>query len=60
MQLCDVEFEFSQFSDGKTIGAHILIMSAGSSIFAALLQKSRESQSLIKVTIDDIAMEEFR
>lgn len=54
---CDVKFHFS---DGTTVGAHILILSAGSPIFAAMFQsKSKESKPL-NVTIDDIGIREFR
>ncbi|XP_046445271.1 uncharacterized protein LOC124194913 isoform X2 [Daphnia pulex] len=56
--LCDVAFHFS---NGKTIGAHVLILSAGSPVFASMFQakSGRESQAR-KVTIEDIGRKVFR
>jgi len=40
--LCDVEF---RFGNGKTIGAHVLILSAGSPVFAAMFQSKSGHKS---------------
>lgn len=54
---CDVEF---RFRDGTSIGAHILILSARSSVFSAMFQKSFIESQTRQVNIDDIEMEVFR
>jgi hypothetical protein len=55
--LCDVHF---QFKDGQSVGAHILILSAGSPVFSAMFQSGLlESKSRI-VDIDDIEFDVFR
>lgn len=56
--LCDVAFHFS---NGKTIGAHKLILSAGSPVFASMFQSKSELESQArKVTIEDIGRKVFR
>jgi speckle-type POZ protein len=55
--LCDVYF---QFKDGQSVGAHIVILSAGSPVFLAMFQSGLlESKSRI-VDIDDIEFDVFR
>lgn len=54
---CDVEF---RFRDGTSIGAHILILSARSTVFSAMFQKSFIESQTRQVNIDDIEMEVFR
>ena len=49
---CDVVF---QFQDGQTIGAHVLILSAGSPVFASMFQGSTDR----KVEIVDFEMAIF-
>lgn len=55
---CDVEF---QLKDDKKVGAHLFILSAGSSIFADMFDTGRllEDQSR-RVMIDDFEMDVFK
>jgi hypothetical protein len=54
---CDVQFKFI---NEQTIGAHILILSAGSPVFAAMFQPCISESTTRQVTITDIKMEVFR
>jgi speckle-type POZ protein len=54
---CDVHF---QFNNGKTIGAHILILSARNPVFASMFQSGMLESQTRKVTITDIDEEVFR
>jgi speckle-type POZ protein len=54
---CDVQF---RFKDGKSIGAHILILSIGSPVFSAMFQSGLLESQTREVTITDIELEIFR
>jgi hypothetical protein len=54
---CDVQF---LFKNGESIGAHILILSAGSPVFSAMFQSGFKESQTRQVTIDDIEPEVFR
>ncbi len=54
---CDVQFKFI---NEQTIGAHILILSAGSPVFAAMFQSCISESPTRQVTITDMKMEVFR
>lgn len=54
---CDVQF---QFKNGQSVGAHVLILSAGSPVFAAMFQSGLVEAQTRKVYIVDIEMEVFR
>ncbi|XP_046657469.1 speckle-type POZ protein-like [Daphnia pulicaria] len=56
-QRCDVQFKFI---NEQTIGAHILILSAGSPVFAAMFQSGMLESRTRQVTITDIDEEVFR
>lgn len=56
-QRCDVQFKFK---NEQTIGAHILILSAGSPVFAAMFQSGMLESRTRQVTITDIDEEVFR
>lgn len=51
---CDVQF---QFNDGEVIGAHAVVLSAVSPVFAAMFEESKERQ--VKIVVD-IEVEVFR
>ena len=51
---CDVQF---QFNDGEVIGAHAVVLSAVSPIFATMFEESKERQ--VKIVVD-IEVEVFR
>jgi speckle-type POZ protein len=54
---CDVQF---QFKNGQSIGAHIVILSASSPVFAAMFKPEfKESQTRV-VVIEDIDVQVFR
>lgn len=54
---CDVQFHLA---NGKSIGAHVCILSASSPVFAAMFQTGRfEEAQTRKVTIDDVEMNVF-
>ncbi len=56
--LCDVHF---QFEDGQSVGAHIVIFSAGRPVFSAMFHSGLlESKSRIVVIIDHIEFDVFR
>lgn len=54
---CDVNFHFK---GGQIIGAHILILSAGSPVFSAMFQSCFLESQTRKVNIEDIDPEVFR
>jgi speckle-type POZ protein len=54
---CDVQF---RFKDGKSIGAHILILSIGSPVFSAMFQSGFLESQTREVTITDINLEIFQ
>lgn len=53
---CDVLF---QFKNGQTIGAHILILSAGSPVFAAVFQSGVLESQPRRMTITDVEFNVF-
>ncbi|KAI9563075.1 hypothetical protein GHT06_010532 [Daphnia sinensis] len=53
---CDVQFRIQ----GITIGAHVVILSARSSVFAAMFQCDMQESRTKKVVIEDIEPEVFR
>lgn len=55
--LCDVHFHFN---DGQTIGAHAVILSAGSPVFSAMFQLNMLESQTRQVTITDCAAEVFK
>jgi speckle-type POZ protein len=56
-QQCDVEFDFN---DGQSVGAHIVILSASSSVFAAMFQSNLSETKTRKVTIVDAEIRVFK
>jgi len=56
-QLCDVEFKFNC---GQSIGAHVAILSAGSSVFSVMFSSGFLESQTRKVTINDIEIGVFR
>jgi hypothetical protein len=56
-QLCDVHFDFK---DSQTVGAHVVILSAGSPVFSAMFRSEFLKSKTKKVTITDIDIEVFR
>lgn len=54
--LCDVNFFFKC---GNSIGAHVVILSAGSPVFKAMFQSEFVESKTRRVDIDDIEMEVF-
>jgi DNA-binding transcriptional regulator/RsmH inhibitor MraZ len=55
--LCDVHFDFK---DSQTVGAHVVILSAGSPVFSAMFRSQFLESKTKKVTIVDIDIEVFR
>jgi hypothetical protein len=55
--LCDVHFDFK---DSQTVGAHVVILSAGSPVFSAMFRSEFLKSKTKKVTITDIDIEVFR
>lgn len=55
--LCDVYF---QFKDGQTIGAHAVVVSTGSPVFAAMFQYHCMNSMARKIQINDINHEVFK
>ena len=55
--LCDVQFHFV---GGQSLGAHIVILSAGSPVFAAMFQSSFLESHTRQVTITDIQVDIFK
>ena len=53
---CDV---FFQFKNGETIGAHILILSAGSPVFAARFQSDVQQAQPRRLTVFDVELKVF-
>jgi speckle-type POZ protein len=54
---CDVQF---QFKNGQSIGAHIVILSASSPVFADMFQSSLKKSLNNVVLIEDIEVQVFR
>jgi hypothetical protein len=54
---CDVQFEFN---DGQSVGAHVVILSAGSPVFAAMFQSDFLETKTRKVTIVDVEIAVFK
>ncbi len=55
--LCDVHFDFK---DSQTVGAHVVILSAGSPVLSAMFRSEFLESKTKKVTITDIDIEVFR
>jgi speckle-type POZ protein len=55
--LCDVHFHFK---NGQTIGAHVIVLSTGSPVFATMFQSSFIESKTRIVNIEDIEPEVFR
>ncbi len=55
--LCDVHFDFK---DSQTVGAHVVILSAGSPVFSAMFRSEFLESQTKKVNIIDIEIEVFR
>jgi hypothetical protein len=55
--LCDVHFDFK---DSQTVGAHVVILSAGSPVFFAMFRSEFVEAKTKKVIITDIDIEVFR
>ncbi|EFX85820.1 hypothetical protein DAPPUDRAFT_45560 [Daphnia pulex] len=55
--LCDVHFDFK---DSQTVGAHTVILSAGSPVFSAMFRSEFLESKTKKVNIIDIDIEVFR
>jgi speckle-type POZ protein len=56
-ELCDVHFDFK---DSQTVGAHVDILSAGSSVFSSMFRSEFQESQTKKVNIIDIDIEVFR
>lgn len=54
---CDVQF---QFTDGQKIGAHVLLLSISSPVFAAMFRSGFKETETRKVAINEIEFEVFR
>jgi hypothetical protein len=54
---CDVQFDFD---DGQSVGAHIVILSASSPVFAAMFQSNLLETKTRKVTIVDVKIDVFK
>lgn len=54
---CDARFKFT---NGQSIGAHIIILSAASPVFAAMFQSSFKESQTREVVIEDIDIQVFQ
>ncbi|KAI9563144.1 hypothetical protein GHT06_010601 [Daphnia sinensis] len=57
---CDVTFHFDTAEKDESIGAHVSILSARSSVFAALFQSGMQETSTRKICIKDIKPDIFK
>ncbi|KAI9563145.1 hypothetical protein GHT06_010603 [Daphnia sinensis] len=57
---CDVTFSFDEIEEDESIGGHAIILSARSSVFAALFQRGMQETNTRKVCIKDIKPDIFK